>query len=206
MNSAFKVEKMLNSLVTREKWIQDTLFRDPNLRRHDPVLVECGKWALLMPWRTCLKTRWRSTSILYWPGDAVSGSQPHLENLEVSRSQENLYPTVNSAARELRPRLAGGLEPQLPRRGDHVSPQAVETASTLHRPHKHQTACPHPSPPSGLNQESPQYSCLENARDRGAWQATVHRAAKSQTQLKWLSTHALNSPNTSCFLLLIAYF
>ena len=26
-----------------------------------------------------------------------------------------------------------------------------------------------------------QYSCLENPRDRGAWQATVHRAAKSQT-------------------------
>ena len=26
--------------------------------------------------------------------------------------------------------------------------------------------------------------------DRGAWQATVHRVAKSQTQLKLLSTHA----------------
>ena len=29
-----------------------------------------------------------------------------------------------------------------------------------------------------------QYSCLENPMDRGAWQATVHRVAKSQTQLK----------------------
>ena len=29
-----------------------------------------------------------------------------------------------------------------------------------------------------------QYSCLENSTDRGAWQATVHRVAKSQT---WLS-------------------
>ena len=28
-----------------------------------------------------------------------------------------------------------------------------------------------------------QYFCLENPRDRGAWQATVHGAAKSQTQL-----------------------
>ena len=28
-----------------------------------------------------------------------------------------------------------------------------------------------------------QYSCLENPTDRGAWQATVHGAAKSQTQL-----------------------
>ena len=28
-----------------------------------------------------------------------------------------------------------------------------------------------------------QYSCLENPVDREAWQATVHRVAKSQTQL-----------------------
>ena len=28
-----------------------------------------------------------------------------------------------------------------------------------------------------------QYSCLENPMDRGAWWATVHRVAKSQTQL-----------------------
>ena len=28
-----------------------------------------------------------------------------------------------------------------------------------------------------------QYSCLENSMDRGAWQATVHRVTKSQTQL-----------------------
>ena len=27
------------------------------------------------------------------------------------------------------------------------------------------------------------YSCLENSMDRGAWQATVQRTAKSQTQL-----------------------
>ena len=31
-----------------------------------------------------------------------------------------------------------------------------------------------------------QYSCLENSIDRGAWRATVHGVAKSQTQL---STH-----------------
>ena len=34
-----------------------------------------------------------------------------------------------------------------------------------------------------------QYSCLENPMDRGAWRATVHRVAKSQTWLKQLSTH-----------------
>ena len=28
-----------------------------------------------------------------------------------------------------------------------------------------------------------QYSCLENPMDRGAWWATVHRVAKSQTGL-----------------------
>ena len=33
-----------------------------------------------------------------------------------------------------------------------------------------------------------QYSCLENPMDRGAWQSTVHRVAKSQTRLKRLST------------------
>ena len=35
-----------------------------------------------------------------------------------------------------------------------------------------------------------QYSCLENPMDRGAWWATVHRVAKSQTRLKRLSVHA----------------
>ena len=34
-----------------------------------------------------------------------------------------------------------------------------------------------------------QYSCLENSIDRGAWQAVVHRVAKSQTRLKRLSMH-----------------
>ena len=35
-----------------------------------------------------------------------------------------------------------------------------------------------------------QYSCLENSMDRWAWQATVHGAAKSQTQLNdWVPTH-----------------
>ena len=34
-----------------------------------------------------------------------------------------------------------------------------------------------------------QYSCLENSMDRGSWQATVHRVAKSQTRLKQLNTH-----------------
>ena len=39
-----------------------------------------------------------------------------------------------------------------------------------------------------------QYSCLENPIDRGDWQATVHRVAKTQTQLKQLSRHAHTTP------------
>ena len=34
----------------------------------------------------------------------------------------------------------------------------------------------------------PQYSCLENPRDRGAWWAAVHGVTQNQTQLKWLSS------------------
>ena len=35
-----------------------------------------------------------------------------------------------------------------------------------------------------------QYSCPENSMERGAWRATVHGVAQSQTQLKGLSMHA----------------
>ena len=38
-----------------------------------------------------------------------------------------------------------------------------------------------------------QYPCLENSMDRGAWQATIYGAAKSQTQLKRLNTHIAHS-------------
>ena len=44
--------------------------------------------------------------------------------------------------------------------------------------------------PGGENGNPFQYSCLENPMDRGAWRDTVHGVAKSQTQLKPLSTHA----------------
>ena len=35
--------------------------------------------------------------------------------------------------------------------------------------------------PGGGHNNPLQYSCLENPMDRGAWQATVHRVAKSRT-------------------------
>ena len=43
--------------------------------------------------------------------------------------------------------------------------------------------------PGGEDGSPLQYSCLENPMDRGAWQDTIHRVAKSQTRLKPLSTH-----------------
>ena len=36
----------------------------------------------------------------------------------------------------------------------------------------------------------PQYSCLENPKDRGAWWAAVHAVAQSGTRLKRPGTHA----------------
>ena len=42
----------------------------------------------------------------------------------------------------------------------------------------------------GEGKDNPlQYSCLGNSMDRGAWRATVHGVAKSQTRRKWLSTY-----------------
>ena len=40
-----------------------------------------------------------------------------------------------------------------------------------------------------------QYSCLENSKDRGAWQATVHGVAKSQTRLTVHSIAYCPSPS-----------
>ena len=45
--------------------------------------------------------------------------------------------------------------------------------------------------PGGGHGNPLQYSSLENPMDRGAWRATVHRVAKSQTRLKQLSMHVL---------------
>ena len=43
--------------------------------------------------------------------------------------------------------------------------------------------------PGGGPRNPLQYSCLENPKDIGAWQATVHGITKSQILLKRLSTH-----------------
>ena len=38
--------------------------------------------------------------------------------------------------------------------------------------------------PGGGHGNPLQHSCLENPMDRGAWQTTIHRVAKSQPRLK----------------------
>ena len=43
--------------------------------------------------------------------------------------------------------------------------------------------------PGGGHGNPLQYSCLENSMDRGAWWATVHRVAKSQTGLSSFHFH-----------------
>ena len=50
--------------------------------------------------------------------------------------------------------------------------------------------------PGGEHDNPLQYFCLENPMDRGVWQTTVHSVAKSRTQLKRLSTHALYYPRS----------
>ena len=42
--------------------------------------------------------------------------------------------------------------------------------------------------PGGGNGNVPQYSCLENSMDRGAWQATVHGITKESNTTQQLNT------------------
>ena len=48
------------------------------------------------------------------------------------------------------------------------------------------------SPGEG-NGNALQYFCLENSIDKGAWQATVHGVAKSQTRLEQLTQGIINN-------------
>ena len=47
--------------------------------------------------------------------------------------------------------------------------------------------------PGGGHGDPPHYSCPENSKNRGTWWATVRRVADSQTQLKWLSMHLIET-------------
>ena len=50
--------------------------------------------------------------------------------------------------------------------------------------------------PGGGNGCPPQYSCLEDSMDRGAWWATVHGVTNSQTRPKWLNTYKHTNART----------
>ena len=54
--------------------------------------------------------------------------------------------------------------------------------------------------PGGENGNPLQYSCMENPMDRGAWWATVHGVAKSQTQL---GTHVFYFSRCQIYFLVI---
>ena len=47
--------------------------------------------------------------------------------------------------------------------------------------------------PGGGNGNSLRYSCLDNPMDRGTWQGSVHRDAKSWTQLNHLAARVKES-------------
>ena len=53
--------------------------------------------------------------------------------------------------------------------------------------------------PGAGNGNPLQHSCLESSMDRGAWQATVHGVAKSQTGLRDEHTHVSHEFNPLIF-------
>ena len=53
---------------------------------------------------------------------------------------------------------------------------------------RHDLVTKPPPLPGGGDGRPHQHSCLENSKDRGDWQATVHGVTRSWTQLKQLST------------------
>ena len=58
----------------------------------------------------------------------------------------------------------------------------------------------------GGNGNPLQYSCLESPTDRGAWWATVHGVAESQTRLVITHTYTEENEESRCILLEISCF
>ena len=50
--------------------------------------------------------------------------------------------------------------------------------------------------PGGGHGSPLQYSCLDNPKDKGTWQTTVHRAPQSQIRLNPLIRHTHTIPDT----------
>ena len=55
-------------------------------------------------------------------------------------------------------------------------------------------------PPGGGHGNPLQYSCLENPRDGGAWQAAIYGVTQSWTRLKWLSSSSSSSSRNTWFI------
>ena len=72
-----------------------------------------------------------------------------------------------------------------------VSQVALVVITTSINPPANPGSIPGLGRSTGGGHDNPhQYSCLKNSMDRGAWQDTVHRVAKSRTCLMGLSTQA----------------
>ena len=55
-------------------------------------------------------------------------------------------------------------------------------------------------PPGGGHGNPLQYSCLENPRDGGAWQAAIYGVTQTLTRLKWLSSSSSSSSRNTWFI------
>ena len=70
------------------------------------------------------------------------------------------------------------------RRGIHNGiPMVAQMVKSLPEPEDPSSISESGRAPGEGNGYPPRYSCLENSIDRGAWQASVHEATKSQTRL-----------------------
>ena len=74
----------------------------------------------------------------------------------------------------------------------------ISLPSPADKMHTNMSYCHRGRVPWGGHGNPLQYSCLENAMDRGAWWVTVHRTAKSQTWLKRLSRHTCTQKMAIC--------
>ena len=113
----------------------------------------------------------------YWSGLPCPspGDLPDLENLVLLHCRQILY------------HLSYQGSPYLPVRCQQLVVLVVKSPSASAGDKRDMGLIPGSERPPRAGHGNPlQYSCLENPMDKGAWQATVHRAAKSWAGLKSL--------------------